>query len=96
MAYPLLEELAAKIHRILSFKGASNIQFMVENDEPYFIEINPRFSGGGILSYHAGLNSPLFTTLESIQSPLFDELKNRPIRKGVYMTRYWEEDFHES
>jgi carbamoyl-phosphate synthase large subunit len=95
MSYPLLEELAERIHQVLHFKGASNIQFMVEDDVPYFIEINPRFSGGGILSYYAGLNSPLFTALESIQSPQFEELKNKPIRKGVYMTRYWEEDFHE-
>lgn len=93
--FPLLEEIAAKIHKGLQYKGASNIQFIVENGIPYFIEMNPRFSGAGILSYHAGLNSPLFTTYESVQSPLFNDAKNTVVKKGVYMTRYWNENFYE-
>jgi carbamoylphosphate synthase large subunit len=93
--FPLLEKLSAEIHRGLEYKGASNIQFIVENEVPYFIEINPRFSGAGILSYHAGLNSPLFTALESVRSPLFDEFKKIPVKKGVFMTRYWNENFYE-
>ncbi len=93
--YPLLEKLAAEIHKCLAYKGASNIQFIVENEVPYFIEINPRFSGAGILSYHAGLNSPLFTALESVQSPLFKELSTIPVKKGIFMTRYWNENFYE-
>jgi carbamoylphosphate synthase large subunit len=93
--YPLLEKLSAEIHQALGYKGASNIQFIVENEVPYFIEINPRFSGAGILSYHAGLNSPLFTALESVQSPLFNELRERPVKKGIFMTRYWNENFYE-
>ena len=93
--FPLLEEIAAKIHKGLQYKGASNIQFIVENGIPYFIEMNPRFSGAGILSYHAGLNSPLFTAYESVQSPLFNEAKNTEVKKGVFMTRYWNENFYE-
>lgn len=93
--FPLLEKLSAEIHNSLGYKGASNIQFIVENEVAYFIEINPRFSGAGILSYYAGLNSPLFTALESVQSPLFNELKNTPVKKGVFMTRYWNENFYE-
>ena len=93
--FPLLEKLSAQIHNHLQFKGASNIQFIVENDIPYFIEINPRFSGAGILSYHANLNSPLFTVLEAVQSPLFNDLKIVPVKNGVFMTRYWNENFYE-
>lgn len=93
--FPLLEELSAKIHQSLHYKGASNIQFIVENGTAYFIEINPRFSGAGILSYHAGLNSPLFTAFESVRSPLFDTAKYMPVKKGVFMTRYWNENFYE-
>lgn len=93
--YPLLAELSAKIHGLLGYKGASNIQFIVENNIPYFIEINPRFSGAGVLSYHASLNSPLFTVLESVKSPLFNELKKIPVKKNVFMTRYWNENFYE-
>lgn len=93
--FPLLEELSTKIHQSLHYKGASNIQFIVENGTAYFIEMNPRFSGAGILSYHAGLNSPLFTAFESVRSPLFDTVKNTPVKKGVFMTRYWNENFYE-
>ncbi len=93
--FKLLAEISEKIHQLLNYKGASNVQFIVENDVPYFIEINPRFSGGGILSYYSNLNSPLFTVLESVQSPLFNEIKNIPIKTGVFMTRYWNENFYE-
>lgn len=93
--FPMLENISAQIHNLLQYKGASNIQFIVENNIPYFIEINPRFSGAGVLSYHANLNSPLFTALEAVQSPLFDDLKKIPVKKGIYMTRYWSENFYE-
>ena len=93
--FPLLEDLSKKIHQSLQYKGASNIQFIIENETAYFIEMNPRFSGAGILSYHAGLNSPLLTAFESIQSPLFETFKNSPVKKGIFMTRYWNENFYE-
>ncbi len=93
--YPLLATTAEKIHQLLQYKGASNIQFIVVQDIPYFIEINPRFSGAGVLSYHAGLNSPLFTVLEAVRSPLFNDLKKIPIKTNVFMTRYWSENFYE-
>lgn len=93
--FPSLEKKAAEIHNILGYKGASNIQFIVEDGEPYFIEINPRFSGGGILSYYAGLNSPLLTVMESVKSPQLDNLKLQPVKKGIFMTRYWSENFYE-
>jgi carbamoyl-phosphate synthase large subunit len=93
--FPLLAEISRKIHQVLNYKGASNIQFIVENDKAYFIEINPRFSGAGILSYHANLNSPLFTVLELIKSQFFNEIKNIPVKTGIFMTRYWSENFYE-
>ena len=92
--YEMLEKVSANIHQLLNYKGASNIQFIVENEVPYFIEINPRFSGGGILSYYAHLNSPLFTALEAVGSPLFNEYKNITVQKGIFMTRYWNENFY--
>ncbi len=92
---PELAALSKQIHQLLNYKGASNIQFIVENGIPYFIEINPRFSGAGILSYHANLNSPEFTVLEAIKSPGFNEIKNNPVKTNVFMTRYWNENFYE-
>ena len=85
----------AMAKEMLPIVDKPTIQFIVEDGVPYFIEINPRFSGAGILSYYAGLNSPLFTILEAVQSPLFHELKNIPIKKGIFMTRYWNEKFYE-
>lgn len=93
--YPLVARLSEQIHSLLQFKGASNIQFIVENDIAWFIEINPRFSGGGILSYQANLNSPLFTVLESVQSTYFNDIKELPVKNNLFMTRYWNENFYE-
>lgn len=95
VSFPELASLSKNIHLLLNYKGASNIQFIIEDGVPYFIEINPRFSGAGILSYHAGLNSPLFTVLEAIKSPGFNEVKNKPVKTNVFMTRYWNEKFYE-
>ena len=94
--YDQLDGICRKIHSLLNFKGASNIQFIVQDNIPYFIEINPRFSGAGILSYHAGFNSPLFTVLESIRSPLFKKIREMRVRTAVIMTRYWNENFYEA
>lgn len=78
------------IHQKLGYRGASNIQFIVKNNQPYFIEINPRFAGAGILTYKSGYNFPLMT---------INELCNRQIDKdaqlqiGNKMVRYYEETF---
>jgi carbamoyl-phosphate synthase large subunit len=76
----------------LRYVGASNLQFIINKSGMYFIEINPRFSGAGILSYKSGFNSPLFTLLEysNIDLVSFDDLN---IEFGLIMTRYWEECF---
>ncbi len=92
--FPLLLELSENILNKMNFRGASNLQFIVSDNVPYFIEINPRFSGAGILSYQANFNSPLFTILEANNEtiPAFDELK---IKHHLKMTRYWNEVFYE-
>lgn len=85
--------LSNDILTFLGYKGAANIQFIVKNCTPYFIEINPRFSGAGILSYKAGFNSPLFTVLEAKgkKLPSIDKIE---INKNLKMSRYWEESFY--
>lgn len=87
---PDLLEACERFLNHIAYKGASNLQFMVNAHGLNFIEINPRFSGGGILSYKAGFNSPVFTVMEATNS--MDKL-DCDIRYGLKMTRYWEEVF---
>jgi carbamoyl-phosphate synthase large subunit len=78
---------------MLNYRGASNLQFIEYNDILYFIEINPRFSGAGVLSFKAGFTSPLFTVLEAMNKSLPNELT---LEYGVKMARYWEEVFFDA
>lgn len=91
----LLIPLCKKFLELIEYKGAANLQFIVRDGIAYFIEINPRFSAGGILSYEAGFNSPGFTILEASQEklPPFESLN---LKYNLYMTRYWQEKFHQN
>jgi len=90
---PILGELCSKIHKKLNYVGASNIQFIIKNEIIYFIEINPRFAGGGILTYKSGYNFPLMTVNELCNSE-----KSNPdeLAIGNKMVRYYEETFFDS
>ena len=79
----------------LNYVGSSNIQFIVKDNIPYFIEINPRFSGGGILSYNGNFNSPLYTLIEAAKDTL-PKFNYDDINFGLTMCRYWEEVFYEN
>ncbi len=83
-------ECCKKIHETLGYKGVSNIQFIVKNDIPYFIEINPRFAGGEILTYKSGYNFPLMTIDELCNNKIDSEAK---LQIGNKMVRYYEETF---
>jgi carbamoyl-phosphate synthase large subunit len=76
----------------LGLRGACNIQFIRSHDKVHFIEINPRFSGAGILSYKAGLNSPLYTITEASGCSL-NHFAPISVQYGMSMTRYWQEQF---
>lgn len=88
--YPEIGEYCKKIHKKLNYKGVSNIQFIIKDNKAYFIEINPRFAGAGILTYKSGYNFPLMT---------IEELYNNKIKYpeqlqiGNKMVRYYEETF---
>jgi len=89
-----LIELCKHFLNTMKFKGACNMQFMKCGDEYYFIEINPRFAGGGILGYRAGLNAPYFTLLEASGAEL-PSINSLDLKYNMKMVRYWEEDFYE-
>lgn len=76
----------------LRIKGACNIQCIINNGKPIFLEINPRFSGGLPLTIEAGINSPLLLVKMAIGEDLSKE--NFEFNDGVYMARYWEEVFY--
>jgi len=56
---PIIINYAKHISELIGFKYHINIQCIVKNNIPYFIEINPRFGGASNLSIEAGMNSPL-------------------------------------
>jgi carbamoyl-phosphate synthase large subunit len=90
-----LLEASSKILNTIGYKGASNIQFICNETGNYFIELNPRFSGAGILSYVGGLNSPLFTILEAAGLRL-SLLERKKVNIGLTMTRFWDEIFYDA
>jgi len=93
---PILGEYCKTIHSVLNYKGVSNIQFIEKNGQFYFIEINPRFAGGGILTYKSGFNFPLFTVLELTKNIDLAEIQNAEISIGNQMVRYLSETFFDS
>ncbi|MDQ8750867.1 ATP-grasp domain-containing protein [Elizabethkingia miricola] len=88
--HPLIGGYCKKIHQFLQYKGVSNIQFIVQDNIPYFIEINPRFAGAGILTYKSGYNFPLFAIQELCNSIVTPKAS---LQIGNKMVRYYEETF---
>lgn len=56
-----LEELCAKIAKLAGILGVVNMEFIVSGDDYYFLEVNPRFSGGVGFSITSGVD---FAALE--------------------------------
>jgi carbamoyl-phosphate synthase large subunit len=83
---------AAKISKELKIVGPANIQCFKSEESVKFIEINPRFSGGLILSIAAGINSPLF----ALKMALGEKLAPVADFKIKRMCRYLEEVFYPS
>jgi len=88
-----LYEYCHKLNAVMGLRGATNIQFIYSNHCYYFLEINPRFSGGGILSYTAGFHSPLWTLQEASGKYVTNSVE-KEYTYELIMTRYWTEVFH--
>jgi len=90
---PELINIARNILEYLDYRGVANLQFIENNGEYYFIEINPRFAGSGILSYSNGLRAPCWTISELLNLGVdFSKVKLDYNKK---MIRYFEEVFYE-
>ena len=93
ISHPQIEVICEEIHQNLRYVGVSNIQFIENENGIYFIEINPRFSGGGILTYKNGFNIPQIAINELVLNNEFDSSIDFNPRIGAKMVRYLQETF---
>ncbi|MCF8444029.1 MAG: ATP-grasp domain-containing protein [Crocinitomicaceae bacterium] len=93
ISHPKIEELCMEIISKLNYKGVANIQFIENENDIYFIELNPRFAGGGILTYLNGFNIPAITIKELVLNDAFDIKRDFNPKIGTKMVRYFEETF---
>ncbi len=87
-----LTMISREVSEALGICGPANIEFIqTEDGEFHFIEINPRFSAGSILSTVAGVN------IHQQALELFlgkDRNEALEFLSGVTMTRYWQEVYY--
>lgn len=82
-------ELCLAIAKRINYSGPANLQFIINNNQPYFIEINPRFAAGGLmLTVNAGANIP-WMILSWLINKNFGSYYE--IQEGMIMLRYYEE-----
>lgn len=79
------------ISEVLNIKGVANIEVFKKNNEIKFIEINPRFSAGVILSVISGVNVPEIVINLFMNKSM--DVKMFKWQEGYYMTRYWQEAY---
>jgi carbamoyl-phosphate synthase large subunit len=84
----VLEGVAAVLSA-LHFQGAANVQGFVDGEQVWFLEVNPRFSGGLPLSLAAGAD----LVGEYLRGVLDLQIRCERLefREGATMTRYFEE-----
>lgn len=87
-----LIEYGKKVAETLNIKGTANIEVFRKNNKILFIEINPRFSAGSILSVVAGVNIAKIVIDIFLDKKI--ERKDLVWEENVYMTRYWQEFFY--
>ena len=87
-----LKEISKSILEGLGYRGVANIQFIESKGEYFFIEINPRFAGSGILAYSSGLNAPFWTIQELLGYQVDFNQVNLDFEKK--MIRFFDEVFY--
>ncbi len=83
-----LIELGKKIAKHLEFIGPFNFQVINNCEETKIVEINPRFSGTGILSVMAGANIPYLALREICGKRIPSKID---FEDGLILSRYFEE-----
>ncbi|MEM2143837.1 MAG: ATP-grasp domain-containing protein [Candidatus Jordarchaeaceae archaeon] len=87
-----LIELGKEIAQHIKIIGPFNFQVRKSKGEAKIFEINPRFSGTGILSVKAGANIPLLAVKETCNMKI---PANIDFKEGLMVSRYFEEVFFE-
>lgn len=64
----------------IGYKGICGIDYLVYNDEVYFVEINPRFQASTIL-LNISLNEANFPCIQALQLSAFEDIPLPPIEK---------------
>lgn len=85
-----------KIFETYKIPGLSNVQFIMQDNKPYFIELNPRFAGtaiAGILSSFNYLELFLRHFCLNEENPGYSELMKN-VAWGSIISRYWAESLH--
>jgi carbamoyl-phosphate synthase large subunit len=84
--FGLIQE-TERIVQALGLVGPSNVQAILKDKEPMFIEVNPRFAAGSLpLAVAAGLNIPLII----LQIILGDPVSEPRLDHGKTLIRYWD------
>ena len=87
----LLSEVERFVDALPGAFGVLNVQVLIDDDNIYFIELNPRFGGGYPLSWQAGARFPIQLSITAAgPSPRVDA------RPGLLMLRYDQAVFAEA
>jgi len=88
---PDLIQYAKDLTEKLNLKGHITIQCIIQNNQIYVIEINPRFGGGAMLGIQSGADTPLFLIKMALGEkihPIIGEFE-----ENLLMLRYTEDLF---
>ena len=83
-----LIELGKEVAKHLKFIGPFNFQVIKNCEETKIVEINPRFSGTGILSVMAGANIPYLALKDICNMRIPSQID---FEDGLILSRYFEE-----
>jgi len=84
---PELSETCRNIASALGVTGAVNLEFIEAGDQYYFLEINPRLSGGVTFSHISGYN----VVLNHLRCFLDQAIDPQPLCKKMIIARKYEE-----
>ena len=93
----LLIDVCKTVYNKFSIPGFSNIQFIVDKDKPYFIELNPRCAATLIASSLVSINFLDFVIgerIDNLEIPPYEELM-KTVKWGSVISRYYEETVFE-
>ena len=74
----------------MNYIGPVNLQFIKYNEKYYFMEANPRLSGGVLAAIKSGLNVPSLMLNDILEHKQKKLKKIKCIKMYKYFTEYYE------